>query len=68
MMLYPSVSSLLTKLNSRYYLVNVIAQRARELAQNAEDRGERLDVKPVSLAIKDIDDGTIDVRDYMNKD
>ncbi|MBR7081163.1 MAG: DNA-directed RNA polymerase subunit omega [Oscillospiraceae bacterium] len=68
MMLYPSVSSLLEKLNSRYYLVNVIAQRARELAQNAEECGERLDVKPVSLAIKDIDDGTVDVRDYMNKD
>ena len=68
MMLYPSVSSLLKKLNSRYYLVNVIAQRAREISQNAEDTGEHLDVKPVSLAIKDIADGTIDVKDYMNKD
>jgi len=67
MMLYPSVSSLLEKLSSRYYLVNVIAQRAREISKNAEDSGEHLDIKPVSLAIKDIDDGTIDVRDYMNK-
>ena len=66
MMLYPTVASLLEKCNSRYYLVNIIAQRAREISQDAEDAGEPLDVKSVSLAIKDIDSGAIDVKDYMS--
>lgn len=57
MMLYPSLSNLLEKVNSRYMLVNVIAHKARTIAQRAEDDGEALDDKPVSMAIREIADG-----------
>lgn len=67
-MLYPSVSSLLERVNSRYFLVNIIAQRAREIAINAEETGEHLDVKTVSIAVREIADGEVNVADYMNKD
>lgn len=54
MMLYPSMSTLLSKVNSRYLLVNVIAKRSREIAEKAEEEGEPLDKKPVSMAIDEI--------------
>ncbi len=62
MMLYPSLSNLLEKVDSRYLLVNVIAQRAREIAAEAEERGEQLDKKPVSYAIDEIAEGKLNVR------
>ena len=62
MMIYPSMPMLLEKVNSRYLLVNVIAQRAREISIEAEEKGDHLQVKPVSLAINDIADGKVKVR------
>lgn len=62
MMLYPSMNELLDKVNSRYLLVNVIARRAREVASYAEEHEEPLDEKPVSVAIKEIADGTLIAR------
>lgn len=59
MMLYPTMPELLKNVESRYMLVNVIAKRAREIAQDAEDEGEQLNEKPVSLAIQEIADGKI---------
>ena len=56
-MLYPSLSQLLEHVNSRYLLVNVIAHRAREIAQKAENEGEPLDEKPFSIAINEIANG-----------
>ena len=61
MMLYPSLSQLLEHVNSRYLLVNIIAHRAREIAQEAENEDEPLDEKPVSMAISEIADGSIRV-------
>ena len=51
MMLYPSMSSLLQRIDSRYLLVNVIAKRSREISEEAEQNDEHLDKKPVSMAI-----------------
>ena len=59
MMLYPSMPSLLEQVDSRYLLVNVIAKRAREIADDARDMGEQLDEKPVSLAVLRIADGKV---------
>ncbi len=50
---------LLKNIESRYMLVNVIAKRAREIAQEAEDEGEQLNEKPVSLAVKEIAEGKV---------
>lgn len=59
MMLYPPMSELLTKVNSRYLLVNVVSRRARQLSIEAEKLNEPLDEKPVSLAIEEIADGKL---------
>ena len=59
MMLYPSLPDLLANVNSRYLLVNVIAQRARTIAEKAEEESIPLNDKPVSLAIRDIATGKI---------
>lgn len=56
-MLYPPMSNLLEKINSRYLLVNVIAKRSRDLAEDAIDRGEPLGGKPVSVAINQLAEG-----------
>lgn len=60
MMLYPTMPELLSHTgNSRYLLVNLIAQRARAIAVDAETHGIILDDKPVSIAIDEIADGKI---------
>ena len=51
MMLYPAMNKLTANVPNRYLLVNVVARRARQIAQEAEDMGEKMDVKPVTLAI-----------------
>lgn len=61
MMLYPSLSSLLEQVNSRYMLVNIIAQRAREIAAKCEESGQPPEKKPVSAAIEEIASGEISV-------
>ena len=61
MMLYPSLSSLLENVNSRYMLVNVVANRARALSSQAEENEEPLSKKAVSLAIDEIAAGAIRV-------
>lgn len=57
MMLYPSMSSLLDRINSRYLLVNVIAKRSRDIAEEAGNQNEALDKKPVSIAIDELAKG-----------
>jgi DNA-directed RNA polymerase subunit omega len=58
-MLYPPVADLLKDVQSRYLLVNVVAHRARQIAAEAEEFGEELTEKPVTLAIKEVADGKL---------
>ena len=58
-MLYPPVADLLKNVDSRYLLVNVVAQRARQISQEAEDFQEELTEKPVTLAIREVADGKL---------
>ena len=60
-MLYPAMNKLTANVPNRYLLVNVVARRARQIAQEAEDAGEKLDVKPVTLAIQEVADGKLSV-------
>lgn len=60
MMLYPAMKDLLTQVPSRYQLVNVVAQRARSIADEAEEAGISLEDKPVSLAIQEVAGGKVD--------
>jgi len=68
-MLYPPVADMLKNVDSRYLLVNVVAQRARVISEEAEAFGEELPEKPVTLAIREVAEGklTATVKDeYRN--
>ena len=58
-MLYPPVADLLKNVDSRYLLVNVVAQRARQIAVEAEELQEELEDKPVTLAIWEVAEGKL---------
>ena len=58
-MLYPPVADLLKYMDSRYLLVNVVAQRARQIAAQAEEYQEELPEKPVTLAIREVAEGKL---------
>ena len=58
-MLYPPVADLLKNVDSRYLLVNVVAQRARQIAAEAEEYQEELPEKPVTLAIWEVAEGRL---------
>ena len=58
-MLYPPVADLLKNVDSRYLLVNVVAQRAREIAAEADEMQEELTEKPVTLAIWEVAEGKL---------
>ena len=47
-MLYPPVADMLKNVDSRYLLVNVVAQRARVISEEAEAFGEELTDKEYS--------------------
>ena len=59
MMLYPAMNKLTANVPNRYLLVNVVARRARQIAQEAEDMGEKMNAKPVTLAIHEVADGKL---------
>ncbi|MBQ6852103.1 MAG: DNA-directed RNA polymerase subunit omega [Oscillospiraceae bacterium] len=58
-MLYPPVADLLKNVDSRYLLVNVVAHRARQIADQAEELQEELTQKPVTMAIQEVADGKL---------
>ena len=60
MMLYPAMNKLTSYVPNCYMLVNVVARRARQIAEAAEEVGERLEEKPVTLAIHEVADGKLD--------
>ena len=59
MMLYPAMNKLTEQVPNRYLLVNVVARRARQIAEEAEMTGLHLDEKPVTLAIHEVADGKL---------
>ena len=58
-MLKPSMQELMKRVGNRYLLVNLAAQRARDIADQAEESGEELPDKAVKLALDEIADGEI---------
>lgn len=53
-MMNESIGVLINNKLNRYKLVLDVAEKARSIAKDAEDRGEVLIEKPVSLAIEEI--------------
>ena len=68
-MLYPPVPDLLKNVDSRYLLVNLVAQRARTIAAEAEAFNEELPEKPVTMAIQEVAEGklTATIKDEYKK-
>lgn len=58
-MLYPPVADMLKYVDSRYLLVNVVAQRARQIASEAMAFDEELPEKPVTMAIREVAAGEL---------
>ena len=70
MMLYPAMNTLTKNVPNRYLLVNVVARRARQIAEDAELKGFHLTEKPVTEAINEVADGEItaaDIDTHINK-
>ena len=64
MMLYPSVGELIEgEKKCRYSLVIAVAKRARDIAHKAEAENEKLEEKPITLAIESFADGEADFRE-----
>jgi len=58
-MIYPPISSLLKKVDSRYTLVVVTAKRARQLAEGANKLTDCPSDKPVTVALHEINEDKI---------
>lgn len=64
MMSYPSIDSLVKKVDNKYTLVTLAAMRARELNDGAAPLVEGAEGKKiVSIALQEIDDGKITYAD-----
>ena len=59
MMLYPAMTTLNKNVPNRYLLVNVVARRARQIAEAAEEEGVHLTEKPVTSAINEVAEGKL---------
>lgn len=60
-MFNPDLRNVLKNHTSRYSLVTAIAKRAREISADAQENGEILDEKPVSIALDEIITGEFEV-------
>lgn len=59
MLLYPAMNDMLKNVPSRYMLVNVVANRARKISNEAEQSGIPLTEKPVTLAVREVASGAL---------
>ena len=59
MMLYPAMNKLTEYIPNRYMMVNVVARRARQIAEAADEEGYPLCEKPVTTAINEVAAGKI---------
>ena len=60
-MFNPDLRNVLKNKTSRYSLVTAVAKRAREIAGDAQENGDILEEKPVSLALDEIINGKYEV-------
>lgn len=60
-MFNPDLRNVLKNKTSRYSLVTAVAKRAREIAGDAQENGDILEEKPVSLALDEIINGKFEI-------
>lgn len=58
-MIYPSLDSLVNKVDSKYTLVVLSAKRAREIMSGADPLVESKSNKPVTVALEEIAQGRV---------
>lgn len=58
-MIYPSIDSLINKVDSKYTLVIAAAKRARMLNENSPRLVDSTSIKNVSVALEEIETGKI---------
>lgn len=63
MMVEPTVSELLTKVDNRFRLVIATSKRARQIATGSEVLTKKDDVAPVTLAADEIAEGKVIVEE-----
>ncbi|MGI6462426.1 MAG: DNA-directed RNA polymerase subunit omega [Candidatus Scatomorpha sp.] len=63
MMLYPPVGDLVDKVgSSSYLLVNLIAERARNIVDAMDFEDSHIEKKPVSIAIEEVFSGKLSIK------
>lgn len=62
-MFNPDLRKVLEKNPSRYSLVTAIAKRARDISSEAQENGEILNEKPVSIALDEVITGKYELVD-----
>ena len=62
-MLRPAMAQILKEEESHYAFVVAVAKRAREIAEEAEENCEPLEVKPVNIAVDEFAQGKVRVDD-----
>jgi DNA-directed RNA polymerase subunit omega len=62
MMIYPSIRSLLEKVDNKYSLVVIAAKRARQLVEGDEPIIDVDSNNPVTIAINEIEEKKIDFK------
>lgn len=60
-MFNPDLRNVLKNKTSRYSLVTAVAKRARKISGDAQENGEILNDKPVSIALDEIISGKYEV-------
>ncbi len=64
-MLRPAMSQILREGESYYAFVVAVARKAREIAEEADEKNMPLDVKPVNLALAEFASGKVRVKDTV---
>ncbi len=67
-MLRPAVGEIINKDQNYYSLVVAVAKRAREIAQDAEEKGEILVEKPVKMAVEEFYEGKYHFEEPQEED
>lgn len=65
MMLRPSMYQIIDKNDNYYGFVVAVAQRARDIADAAEQEQVLLTEKPVKIAVEEFASGKVKVSDYI---
>ena len=67
-MINPSVMDLLNKVDDRYSLVTITSKRARQLIEGREPLIVTKSKKPLTIAIKEVNDGEVTYEDLSTKE